>query len=124
MRLGFDAPTVSSQPPLQSRLRLNPSALTFACEAREAVAHPVVVAKHAALVHTQRSARLALLQLQHSETARPVVFHDAHLPVELDEEGSCSASYHAQKRTILAHTTKPRQAAQAATGSAGSTASI
>ena len=35
----------------------------------------------------ERSARLALLQLQFSHTHRPVVIHDAHLPVERDEQG-------------------------------------
>jgi hypothetical protein len=30
----------------------------------------------------ERSARLHLLQLSHGETTRPVVFHDAHLPID------------------------------------------
>ncbi len=36
----------------------------------------------------ERSARLALLQLQFSHTHRPVVIHDAHVPVERDADGN------------------------------------
>jgi hypothetical protein len=36
----------------------------------------------------ERGARLALLQQQFSRTARPVVLHDDHVPVERDENGA------------------------------------